>query len=77
MNAKTLKSLNTLRDLLNDTVETNCEKILDLIKSDDLQTDFQTNVVNYIIEVVEEIDNIVESIESGEYDNNANNEDEY
>jgi hypothetical protein len=74
MHGKTIKQLLSIKDELNTIIEGGSDKLLDSTNSPDLQEELQINVINYILETIEQIDVILENIESGEYDEEPDEE---
>lgn len=74
MHGKTLKQLLSFKDELNTLLESRSDKLLDSTNSTDLQEELQRNVIDYISETIEQIDIIIENIESGEYDQTSDEE---
>lgn len=74
MYGKTLKQLLSFKDELNTLLESRSDKLLDSTNSTDLQEELQRNVIDYISETIEQIDIIIENIESGEYDQTSDEE---
>jgi hypothetical protein len=74
MHGKTIKQLLSIKDELNTIIEGGSDKLLDSTNSPDLQEELQINVINYISETIEQIDVILENIESGEYDEEPDEE---
>ena len=74
MHGKTIKQLLSIKDELNTIIEGESDKLLDSTNSPDLQEELQINVLNYILETIEQIDIILENIESEEYDQNPDDE---
>ncbi len=68
MYGKTIKQLLAVKDELNEILDVRSEKLLDSVNSFELQTELQRNVIDYITETIEQIDIILENIESGGYD---------
>lgn len=69
MYTKTIKQIMSIKDELSDIIEFKTEKLFDSTDSNELQNDLQRNVIDYISDTIEQIDIILENIESGEYDN--------
>jgi len=68
MFTKTLKQLSSIKDELNDLLETKSDNLIDSTNSTELQVEIQKNVIDYISETIEQIDIILEEIEDGSYD---------
>lgn len=78
MHGKTIKQLLNLKDDLNSVIEIRGEKVLDSTNKSELQEDLQRNIIDYITETIEQIDLMIDNIESGEYDQTTDDEfDEY
>lgn len=78
MHGKTIKQLLNLKDDLNSVIEIRGEKVLDSTNKSELQEDLQRNIIDYITETIEQIDLMIDNIESGEYDQTPDDEfDEY
>lgn len=70
MHEKIINELLSLREELSILSDKYGESILHITSSNDLQNDIQINVINFLNEANDEIDVIIENIESGEYDKN-------
>lgn len=75
MYTKTLKHLTILKEELESLLESHSEKMLNT-KIMELQDDIERNVINNINETIEEIEIIIENIESGTYEVGNNNEED-
>ena len=76
MYTKTLKHLTVIREELEELLDEHSEKLLNT-KSIDLQDDIEKNIINVLNEVVEQIDIIIENIETGSYESNDDFNDDY
>ena len=74
MHGKTIKQLLNLKDDLNSVIEIRGEKVLDSTNKSELQEDLQRNIIDYITETIEQIDLMIDNIESGEYDQTPDDE---
>jgi len=74
MHGKTIKQLLNLKDDLNSVIEIRGEKVLDSTNKSELQEDLQKNIIDYITETIEQIDLMIDNIESGEYDQTPDEE---
>jgi hypothetical protein len=74
MHGKTIKQLLNLKDDLNSVIEIRGEKVLDSTNKSELQEDLQRNIIDYITETIEQIDLMIDNIESGEYDQTPDEE---
>lgn len=74
MHGKTIKQLLNLKDDLNSVIEIRGEKVLDSTNKSELQEDLQKNIIDYITETIEQIDLMIDNIESGEYDQTSDEE---
>ncbi len=74
MHGKTLKQLLSFKDELNTLLENRTDKLLYSTNSADLQEELQRDVIDYVSETIEQIDIIIENIESGEYDQTSDEE---
>jgi hypothetical protein len=55
-------------------IEIRGEKVLDSTNKSELQEDLQRNIIDYITETIEQIDLMIDNIESGEYDQTPDEE---
>lgn len=76
MYTKTIKHLTTVREGLEELLDDHSEKML-AAQSIDLQNDIEKNIIDPIKETLEQIEVIIDNIESGSYDSNDNYEDDY
>jgi len=67
MYAKVLKHLNSIREELQDIIDGQSDRLLESTKSTQLQDDIQRNVIDTITSAIEEIDNIIDAIDSDDY----------
>ena len=76
MYTKTIKHLTTVRGTLEELLDEHSEKILN-VRSIDLQNDIEKDVIDPIKETLEQIDIIIDNIETGSYDSNDEFDDDY
>ena len=69
MYTKTIKHLTTVRGTLEELLDEHSEKILN-VQSIDLQNDIEKDIIDPIKETLEQIDIIIDNIETGSYDSN-------
>ena len=76
MYTKTIKHLSIIREELENLLESHSDKVLDT-KSFELQDDIERNVINSINEIIEQIEIISEDIESGTYEEDIDDDEDY
>lgn len=76
MYTKTIKHLSIIREELENLLESHSDKVLDT-KSFELQDDIERNVINSINEIIEQIEIISEDIESGTYEEDIDEDEDY
>jgi hypothetical protein len=77
MYAKVLKHLNLLREELQDIIDGQSDRLLESTKSAQLQDDIQRNVIDTITSAIEEIDVIIDAIDSDDYNENDEDNENY
>jgi hypothetical protein len=66
MYTKTIKHLTTVKETLEELLDEHSEKMLDA-QSIDLQNDIEKDIIDPIKETLEQIDIIIDNIETGSY----------
>ena len=77
MYAKVLKHLNSVREELQDIIDGQSDRLLESTKSSQLQDDIQRNVIDTITSAIEEIDVIIDAIDSDDYNENDDYSENY
>jgi RNA polymerase-binding transcription factor DksA len=73
MNINTLTRLIEIKEELNLIVDSKSESLLESTEQEDLQSEIERNVIDYMKETIEQIEIIIEGIEKGDYeDSNIN-----
>jgi hypothetical protein len=76
MHTKTIKHLTTVRGGLEELLDEYSEKMLN-VQSIDLQNDIERDVIDPIKETLEQIDIIIDNIETGSYSLDDDFDDDY
>lgn len=77
MHTKVIRNITKLKEELETLLETHTDKVLDSTKSEKLQGDIQRDVLNYMSDTIDEITNLLESIDDGDYDEDVELDEEY
>lgn len=73
MNINTLTQLIEIKEELSLIVDSKSESLLESTEQEDLQSEIERNVIDYMKETIEQIEIIIEGIEKGDYeDSNIN-----
>lgn len=73
MNINTLTRLIEIKEELSLIVDSKSESLLESTEQEDLQSEIERNVIDYMKETIEQIEIIIEGIEKGDYeDSNIN-----